>query len=56
MKIPLQSEGMQEAFHEIHAHEHSKGDIDEQEPSNDDLQSTSSYNSTTNSLLEEHLG
>ena len=29
MKIPLQSEGMQEAFHEIHAHEHSERDIDE---------------------------
>lgn len=55
MNLPLKTKSVEETFHEIHAHENREGDIEEKEPTDDDLQSRSFLNTTTDSLLEEHL-
>lgn len=47
---------MEETFHKIHHHEHGEGDVDEEEPSDEDGEEGSGLDSASNGFFEEDLG
>lgn len=52
---PLQSQSMQKALHQVHAHQDPDRHVDENGPANEYSDKGATFNSTTNRLFKENL-